>query len=540
MSCNQTVSASNVFIDLATFSEQEGFVYGGPSAITWFVRGVQKSNWFSFIPILLRSDNTLNFDQRNSSVSVNRSGDYVLNVWFRAKFPRIKLQNNPCFPGTNGNDGIAPCIAWTHNLMHNLFSLISISFNELVVEEFDNYWLDIYANFTLPQSKWVGYQNMIGNVPSMTEPQGPGSILGTGEFRNLPLPLWFSEDSGVALPVAALPFNDIKINFNIRDWKELIILFPGCHGPNDVASNPMCVSGDLVCAGFCDICVVSDDACDDDDGCCSCASGTANNGQVTLINPQVWAHYAVVHNDERVKMGAAPRDILIQQVQFASEQDFKGCCSPCSSAQNLRSTNGVSECFDLRLSHSIISIFWMAQNISLLTRKRDGGGDWSNYTTLPSLLVTGDPDNPNVIVKREDEFLSGFDPIQGTCLLYENTNRVAMESDYFSLVAPYYFAPRIPDTTGYHMYSYSLHPFEYRVAGSTNYSKLANVSICHTLSSAAIQACNCEIPCCDDKILWSDCSCICSCFPQRFRHILRALNWNIGRVANGSFGHPTL
>ena len=34
---NSTVTASVVFIDLATFAELEGFIYGGPNAITWFV-----------------------------------------------------------------------------------------------------------------------------------------------------------------------------------------------------------------------------------------------------------------------------------------------------------------------------------------------------------------------------------------------------------------------------------------------------------------------------------------------------------------------
>ena len=86
-----STSAANCFIDMATFSEIEGFLYGGPDAITWFVASVQKSNWFSFIPINLRHIGTIDFGQKNVSAHVNRSADYVLHCWFRAQFPILEL-----------------------------------------------------------------------------------------------------------------------------------------------------------------------------------------------------------------------------------------------------------------------------------------------------------------------------------------------------------------------------------------------------------------------------------------------------------------
>ena len=131
MKMQNSVSTSTVFIDLATFSEPEGFIYGGPKAITWFVRGVQKSNWFSFIPVVLRNEGTHDFGAQHSSVSVNRSGDYVLNVWFRAQIPQIYLRIEATNPALAIGDPSK--LAWTRNLMHNLFSHISITFNELTV-----------------------------------------------------------------------------------------------------------------------------------------------------------------------------------------------------------------------------------------------------------------------------------------------------------------------------------------------------------------------------------------------------------------------
>ena len=48
-------SPSICFVDLATFSEVTGFLYGGPMASTWFVAGIIKANWFATVNVPLRS-----------------------------------------------------------------------------------------------------------------------------------------------------------------------------------------------------------------------------------------------------------------------------------------------------------------------------------------------------------------------------------------------------------------------------------------------------------------------------------------------------
>ena len=56
---------------------------------------------------------------------------------------------------------------------------------------------------------------------------GGGSIADARYLHNprlhLPLPFFFTRDSGVALPTAALPYNDMRINFKFRDWKQLLV-----------------------------------------------------------------------------------------------------------------------------------------------------------------------------------------------------------------------------------------------------------------------------------------------------------------------------
>ena len=114
----------------------------------------------------------------------------------------------------------------------------------------------------------------------------------------------------------------------------------------------------------------------------------------------------------------------------------------------------------------------MAQNVSVL-QLGGQGGEWSNYSTEAPLL------GPTSL---------GVDPLSQASLKYESTLRVVLGSDYYSLTVPYYYSIAIPEEVGYHMYSYALNSFLYNPSGSTNYSKLANVSLDYVASAAAIAA----------------------------------------------------
>ena len=315
--------------------------------------------------------------------------------------------------------------------MHNLIREATITFNDLVAARFDNYHLDFWSAFTVPASKRNGYDNMIGNVSALINPVAPGASLGPtgGTNLNLPLPFFFSRDTGVALPTAALPYNEMQINFNFRDWTELLVLTNSALVPPASPYVPIVVPTHLTTA--------------------------------PVLGPvQVWANYAIVSNEERRRMGCAIRDILIEQVQTAPRQNY----TPLTNA---------SPTFDIRFSHAIKALFFSVRN-------KTGASEWSNYATS-SPVVTGSTVN--------FEPAGSFDPIANTTLIYENTNRLgAMGSDYFSLINPFYHAPTIPSFIGYHLYSYSLHFYDLDPMGSTNYGKLTNVSIVPQASPAAVSA----------------------------------------------------
>jgi hypothetical protein len=492
-----TICSSNLtsgFIDLATFDEQEKYLYGGPDAVAYFVREIRKATWFTQVPVCLSSRSGQAGFGQQWSVSISRAGDYLLHTWLRLTMNAVTAAAaNGETPDADGNK----VLRWTRNLMHNIISECAITFNDLVAARFDNYHLDFWSAFTVPAGKRTGYNNMIGNIPALTNPcaiafpspaqNGEGACVINVDSQgrqvlpsatlNLPLPFFYSRDSGIALPTAALPYNEMRINFAFRSLSDLMSVDTWSAETNSWATRPVAGS-DLL---------------------------NSDPNQI-MSNVNVWANYAIVSNDERKKMGCAPRDILIEQVQTAPVQNF----NPLTAGS-----------VDIRFSHSIKALFWAARNKTI-------SSSWSNYTTDqhlplgPSNCVTVNNAMFGVV-----DYNSGADPIVNTSLIYENTQRIyQMGSDYFSLVNPWYHAPVIPLETGYHLYSYSLDFFAIDPMGSTNYGKLTNVSIIPAASPDAISSANAAgTP--------ANSGTVTAGYAAKYDFITCALNNNIIRISGG-------
>jgi len=214
--------------------------------------------------------------------------------------------------------------------MHNLVEECNISFNDLVAHRIDTYHLDFWTAFTVPASKRVGYDNMIGNIDGFSIPTGEQTST-QEKVLNLPIPLFYSRDTGVALPTAALPYNEIRVSFKFRRWEDLLIITNG----QDVVQPNVATNLAIV---------------------------------PSLDEVQVWSNYSIVSNDERKRMACAPRDMLIEQVQTAPRQSFNP-----SNPQN----------FDLRFSHAVKALFFAVRNTTV-------DGERSNYTTRqPKITSTG-------------------------------------------------------------------------------------------------------------------------------------------------------
>jgi len=293
------------------------------------MREVNKANWAAVGLTTLRNTGGKPDYGRETSWLVSRGGDYLLDTWFRARFPLVYL---PSYEQSGGSVNVYKnaSIRYTKNFMHNLVRSGSLTVNELCISVFDTYILDVRQAFWLPANKQLGYKNLIGDIPSMTSPAGVGEALGTGGFFSLVLPFFFHDDYGVSLPTASLIYVELYINLQFADFEDLVIVHPGADQEGECAT----VNDVKVCGRDC---------------------------KPSIEEGELFAEYAIVNNDERKAMAKMKRTMVIHGWQRLNEQTF----------ETSRSNH-----FNLRFSYNVIAIFTSARNDST-------AGDGSNYTTLP-------------------------------------------------------------------------------------------------------------------------------------------------------------
>lgn len=506
-----TANLTSGFIDLATYDELEKYIYGCDTSVSYFVRTTVKSSWFTQLPVILPVAKGQADFGKEFSVNISRAGDYLLHTWVRVALPNVTART--------GNANFLR-LRWVQNLMHNLVKEVSITCNDLVVAKFDSFHLDMWAAFTVPAGKQTGYNAMIGNtrdlidltdtptaVPAVGQnfqlppaKTNPGIASGaltaaqpTETWLNLPLPFFYSRDTGLALPTAALPYTDMSINFSLRNWDELLI---GETPTNNNNTEYRRVPTTLDLADY--------------------------SEAPTLSKVEVWANYSLVSNDERKRMACSPRDILIEQVQLIQPIVYTPNDIP-----NPR--------IDLRLSHAIKVIFFAVRN--------------STFASERSVYTVGSPLMGN-LTQVSSKFHSQYavDPIDTVSIVYENTARLAnMGADYYSRVNPYYHSPAIPVVSGFHCYSYSLDFICSDPMGSTNYGKLSNVSIIPIATELAIAA--------NTLLTGSTTTLPLTGGPaeapggangsgvnirQTYEFYLSCVNYNIVRVSGGTIGFPIL
>lgn len=472
------------------------------------------------------------------------STDPSINTLFE---PNLALADQPAFAVT-----IATDVAWTKNVGHNIFETnsntgsITLLFNELPVQTFDNVWLDFWSQLSLDASKATVYSYMIGNRPELID--WNASLPRTSDI-NVNLPFFYYRDTGVSLPTAALPYNDMRIVFNfVRNpfallrlrrrvcWQDLsydTTTVMGL-GPVGYVSDAGDVQCSVIASSYRPFGLTSSGTVDSDllTGFMDDADPNGTNETLTIYGiqlsetlffqlqlPTVWAEYAIVSNQERAAMTRGPRDILIEQVQLYDQV--------VESANNgIDAFNDIVFNIDIRFNYPMKALFWGAWN-EYASRIL---GLYSTYTT-DGYCVNEEADKLTRTYLIDGDLIPGRNPITFTSLLYENTARLdRMPTDYFTQVEPFYKWASAAVYRGYQTYSYAQKPLSVDPTGSTNYSKLT-VSMEFTFNVP-------RNPQPGDDGFGEEGS--PSPFNRnRFSIKIRGLNMNIVRISGGALGFPS-
>lgn len=275
---------------------------------------------------------------------------------------------------------------------------------------------------------------MVGNTPKLTLPS-TGTV--AGEVLYVPLEFWFNRNAGLALPLIALQYHEVKVNIEFRDKSD-------CYW----SSAPVTVGDFDECSLFVD--------------------------------------YIYLDTDERRRFAQVSHEYLIEQLQYTGDETT----STSTPKIKLNFNHPVKELVwvvqpDKFTSGAVDSY---------------KGKQWFNFTddwdTTYSSATFGNGSNlvdplgsndagamPGVAAGGANNVLlpvsfeSGVNPVSRAKLQLNGHDRFSeRDGRYFNLVQPYQHHENVPKA-GINVYSFALKPEEHQPSGTCNMSRIDNATL---------------------------------------------------------------
>ena len=101
---------------------------------------------------------------------------------------------------------------------------VSIEIGGQTIDKHYGLWLNIWNELTQTSEKSSGYNDMIGNTSAMTTANA-GAI--SAYTMYIPLQFWFCRNPGLALPLIALQYHEVKFNITFKALADLYVISAG-------------------------------------------------------------------------------------------------------------------------------------------------------------------------------------------------------------------------------------------------------------------------------------------------------------------------
>merc|ERR1711990_900657 len=192
-------------MQLVAYGAQDIYLTGNPQ-ITFFKVVYRRHTNFSMESIEQTFNGTADFG-RKVVCTVSRNGDLVHRVYLQVTLPAVTSQDNDHF-------------RWVNWVGHALVKNVEVEIGGQRIDKHYGDWLHIWNELTQTASKQEGYANMVGNVDKLNRVTGdqqekPETTL------YIPLQFWFCRNPGLALPLIALQYHEVRINIEFRTFNEV-------------------------------------------------------------------------------------------------------------------------------------------------------------------------------------------------------------------------------------------------------------------------------------------------------------------------------
>ena len=176
-------------MQLVAYGAQDIYLTGNPQ-ITFFKVVYRRHTNFSMESIqqTINGTSTLTTSNSSGTVTISRNGDLVHNIYVRV----------------DANDG-TDCISGDQ-----VISEVELEIGGQRIDKHTREWLQVWSELTVPDSKAAGYKYLTGGF-SNTLMAGGTTGGHSQQSVMVPLQFWFCRNPGLALPLIALQYHEVKV-----------------------------------------------------------------------------------------------------------------------------------------------------------------------------------------------------------------------------------------------------------------------------------------------------------------------------------------
>ena len=507
-------------MQLVAYGAQDVYLTGNPQITFWKVTYRRHTN-FAMESIEQTFNGQADFGRR-VQCTVSRNGDLAYRTYLQVTLPEVNQADG-------GSSNVFA--RWLDCPGEQMISMVEVEIGGQRIDRQYGDWMHIWNQLTLTSEQEAGYNKMIGNTTQLTYLTDPAfaeiaTACGAASVPEavcaprqalpettlyVPLQFWFCRNPGLALPLIALQYHEVKINIEIRPLDECLFAVSGVENSSGQSKK------------------------------------VAGAYSKSLVAASLYVDYVFLDTDERRRMAQNPHEYLIEQLQFTGDESIG------SSSNKIK----------LNFNHPCKELVWVVQpdaHVAYCDSFLPGrtmhmalGAQPFNYSdaidALPnSILAFGshnqtrgdgavidssglfestlsadihEKTNFNTESTSTKEEMSdssglagairgtlsngltdagvfvlaetalnmhcwGENPVVTAKLQLNGQDRFSeREGTYFDLVQPYQHHTRNPDT-GINVYSFALRPEEHQPSGTCNFSRIDNATLQLIVSAAAI------------------------------------------------------
>ena len=389
-------------MQLVAYGAQDIYLTGNPQ-ITFFKVVYRRHTNFAVESIEQTFNGQADFGKRVTA-TISRNGDLIQQMYLDVVLPNVS--------GTSGNTPY-----WTYGVGNALVKQAEIEIGGQLIDRHYGEWMDIWTELTVPEGKRSGYDEMVGNWSSYANNQWTGVPSNEKTYKlYIPFQFWFNRNPGLALPLIALQYHEVKLNLELRTLADLIT----SNSDGDVYTGT--AAGNLEC--------------------------------------KLYVDYIYLDTDERRRFAQVSHEYLIEQVQFTGDESVKA--------------RPGSKNVTLNFNHPVKELVWVHITANHASTGGGYGSRWLDFApygagSRPNMDTFGSAklqlNGHDRLSVRDADY---FRKVQN----YEHHTRVPRTPT----VSSYYEDEDSYTSQQQYIYTYSfaLSPEEHQPSGTCNFSRIDN------------------------------------------------------------------